>query len=116
MTRIVLVGAGSAQFGFGMLGELFQSEVLKDYDVVLHDINAQALEKVTTAANDFLEAHQNISCSISATTDPSEALKNASFVVISIEVGDRFALWDQDWKLPQQYGIPQVYGDVVVTP
>ena len=39
------------------------------------------------------------------------ALQNADFVVISIEVGDRFALWDLDWKIPQQYGIPQVYGE-----
>jgi alpha-galactosidase len=38
-------------------------------------------------------------------------LSKADFVVISIEVGDRFALWDMDWKIPQQYGIHQVYGE-----
>ncbi|BFO10107.1 hypothetical protein GGER_26170 [Serratia rubidaea] len=32
-------------------------------------------------------------------------------MIISIEVGDRFALWDQDWQIPQQYGIQQVYGE-----
>ncbi len=32
-------------------------------------------------------------------------------VVISIEVGKRFPLWDEDWTLPQQYGIKQVYGE-----
>ena len=39
------------------------------------------------------------------------ALPGADFVLISIEVGDRFALWDMDWKIPQQYGISQVYGE-----
>ncbi len=36
-SRIVLIGAGSAQFGFDMLGDIFQSEALKDSHVVLHD-------------------------------------------------------------------------------
>ena len=39
------------------------------------------------------------------------ALRGAQFVVISIEVGDRFKLWDIDWRIPQQYGIQQVYGE-----
>ena len=26
-------------------------------------------------------------------------------------MGDRFLLWDQDWKIPMQYGIHQVYGE-----
>ena len=33
------------------------------------------------------------------------------FCIISIEVGKRFELWDQDWKIPLQYGIRQVYGE-----
>lgn len=32
-------------------------------------------------------------------------------MVISVEVGDRLALWDMDRKIPQQYGIQQVYGE-----
>jgi RND superfamily putative drug exporter len=35
--RIVLIGAGSAQFGFGMLGDIFQSASLEGSEVVLHD-------------------------------------------------------------------------------
>ena len=31
--------------------------------------------------------------------------------LISIEVGDRFVFWDMVWKIPQQYGIPHVYGE-----
>ena len=32
-------------------------------------------------------------------------------VLISIEVGNRFELWDQDWKIPLQYGFKQIYGE-----
>jgi alpha-galactosidase len=48
---------------------------------------------------------------LSATTSRPEALQGADFCIISIEVGDRFALWEQDWRIPQQYGIRQVYGE-----
>ena len=53
----------------------------------------------------------NLDFSISVDSDLRNGLKGADFVVISIEVGDRFALWDMDWRIPQQYGIGQVYGE-----
>ncbi|BFO10106.1 hypothetical protein GGER_26160 [Serratia rubidaea] len=42
-TKIVLVGAGSAQFGFGTLGDIFQSKTLYGSEIVLHDINPASL-------------------------------------------------------------------------
>ncbi|AGB82526.1 family 4 glycosyl hydrolase, alpha-galactosidase/6-phospho-beta-glucosidase [Serratia sp. FGI94] len=109
-TKIVLVGAGSAQFGFGTLGDIFQSKTLYGSEIVLHDINPTSLAVTEKTARDFLAA-QDLPFSISATTDRKTALQGAEFVIISIEVGDRFALWDQDWQIPQQYGIQQVYGE-----
>ncbi|MEB6337746.1 family 4 glycosyl hydrolase [Serratia rhizosphaerae] len=109
-TKIVLVGAGSAQFGFGTLGDIFQSKTLYGSEIVLHDINPASLAVTEKTARDFLAA-QDLPFSVSATTDRKSALQDAEFVIISIEVGDRFALWDQDWQIPQQYGIQQVYGE-----
>ncbi|TCL01187.1 alpha-galactosidase [Shimia isoporae] len=110
MTKIVLVGAGSLQFGTGMLGDIFQSAHLKGADIILHDINLKAAKRTLGVAADYISAN-NLDHKVSATTDLGDALAGADFVVISIEVGDRFALWDLDWKVPQQYGIPQVYGE-----
>lgn len=110
MTKIVLVGAGSLQFGTGMLGDVFQSAHLTDAEIVLHDINLEAAQRTLKVAQDYMNAN-SLKQSISATTDLKAALQGARFVVISIEVGDRFALWDMDWKIPQQYGIQQVYGE-----
>jgi alpha-galactosidase len=109
-TRIVLIGAGSAQFGFDMLGDVFQSAVLADCHVVLHDIDAAALDRVLAAGTSFVEGHQ-LGVTLSATTDRKKALEGADFCVISIEVGDRFALWEQDRTIPQQYGFRQVFGE-----
>ncbi|HNV36480.1 MAG TPA: alpha-glucosidase, partial [Rectinema sp.] len=108
--RIVLIGAGSAQFGFGTLGDIFSSTLLKGSHIALVDIDGEALGNVYKAAQAFAEAN-GLNFTLSAHTDRREALKGADFVIISIEVGNRFELWDQDWKIPLQYGIPQVYGE-----
>ena len=110
MTKIVLVGAGSLQFGTGMLGDIFTSSVLKGAEIVLNDINEAAALRTLKAAQDFV-ADNNLDFTISVDSDLRNGLKDANFVVISIEVGDRFALWDMDWRIPQQYGIGQVYGE-----
>jgi alpha-galactosidase len=109
-TKIVLVGAGSAQFGYGTLGDIFQSKTLYGSEIVLHDINPAALAVTEKTARDFLAA-EDLPFTLSATTDRKTALHGAEFVIISIEVGDRFELWDLDWQIPQQYGIGQVYGE-----
>ena len=110
MSKIVLVGAGSVQFGCGTLGDIFQSDTLKSAEIVLHDINDAAVRRVHAVATDFAAAHE-IPATVSHSTDLPSALAGADFVIISIEVGDRFALWEQDWRIPQQYGIHQVYGE-----
>ena len=108
--KIVLIGAGSAQFGLGMLGDIFLSEVLEGTEICLMDINPETLEQVAQKARKYIK-QKELSFTITSTTDRKVAVKNSDFVVISIEVGDRFALWDMDWSIPQQYGISQVYGE-----
>jgi alpha-galactosidase len=108
--RIVLIGAGSAQFGYGTMGDVFQSKVLEGSHVVLHDINPDSLAVVHQTGQRFI-ADNDLPFSLSATTSRPEALEGADYCIISIEIGDRFALWEQDWRIPQQYGIRQVYGE-----
>jgi alpha-galactosidase len=108
--KIVLVGAGSAQFGHGTLGDIFCSAALSGSEITLLDINAQALDAVLKAAAAFIERH-NLTFTVNATTDRRAAFKGADYIISSIEVGNRFQLWDEDWKIPQQYGIRQVYGE-----
>ncbi len=108
--KIVLIGAGSAQFGYGALGDAFGTSALAGAEIALVDINVESLEVVRRSAESFVQ-ERNLSFTITATTDRREALPGADFVIISIEVGDRFLLWDQDWKTPMQYGISQIYGE-----
>ncbi len=108
--KIVLVGAGSAQFGCGTLGDIFNSAKLAGSEITLLDINAQALDVVLRVAREFIEKN-GLKYTVNATTDRRAAFKGADFIISSIEVGNRFQLWDEDWKIPLQYGVHQVYGE-----
>ncbi len=108
--KIVLIGAGSANFGLGTLGDILKSKTFEGSTVTLLDINPTALKRVEDIALRYIKKH-NLPFTLQATTDRREALQGATFCIISIEVGSRFELWDQDWKIPMQYGIRQVYGE-----
>lgn len=110
MQRIVLIGAGSANFGLGALGDIVKSRILQGSTIVLHDINAEALSRVERIGREYIRERE-LPFKLLATTSRQEALQGATFCIISIEVGNRFELWEQDWHVPQQYGIQQVYGE-----
>ena len=110
MNKIVLIGAGSTNFGLGTVSDIFKSKQLNGSTIVLHDINPTTLAKTKEIADKYKDKF-NADFNITATTNREEALKDANFCIISIEIGKRFELWDQDWKLPLQYGIKQIYGE-----
>tara|TARA_Y100000590_G_scaffold177411_1_gene202609 strand:- start:1499 stop:2812 length:1314 start_codon:yes stop_codon:yes gene_type:complete len=110
MYKIVLIGAGSTQFGLGTVGDIFKSKILEGSTITLHDINPEALKNTKNIADKY-KNELKINCSIEATTNLQEALKNANFCIISIEVGDRFKLWEEDWKIPVEHGSKQIFGE-----
>ncbi len=110
MYKIVLIGAGSTQFGLGTVGDIFKSKILEGSTITLHDINPEALKNTKNIADKY-KNELKINCSIEATTNLQDALKNANFCIISIEVGDRFKLWEEDWKIPVEHGSKQIFGE-----
>ena len=108
--KIVLIGAGSAQFGCGTMGDIFQSDILKGSEICLMDINSETLDKVFQVGQAYIQKNK-LDFKLTATTDRIKAVKGAKFVIISIEVGNRFELWDQDWNTPLQFGVKQIYGE-----
>ena len=92
MHRIVLIGAGSTNFGLGVVGDIFKSNFLEGSTIILHDINAKALDNTFKIASEYKEKLGK-EITIESTTSRKKALKGASFCLISIEVGNRFDLW-----------------------
>ena len=108
--KIVLIGAGSTSFGPSTLLDLYQSNDLQGSTIVLHDIDKEHLEVIFELAIAENKIHSN-KYQIERTTNRKDALDEADFIISSIEVGDRFKLWRQDYEIPKKYGSTQILGE-----
>ena len=109
--KIVLVGAGSTSFGPSMFTDIYHSKLLEGSTIVLHDIDKERLEiiyELLVAENERIYDNK---LSVERTTNRSAAFKNADFIISSIEVGDRFKLWMQDYEIPRKHGSTQIMGE-----
>lgn len=108
--KIVLIGAGSLQFGLGSVGSILNSQTLRGSTVSLHDIDPTNLKLVTQACQEVIEK-KNFDIELESTSDRKKALKDATFIINSIEVGPRFEWFDLDYETPRKYGNNQVMGE-----
>ncbi|MFC1712046.1 alpha-glucosidase/alpha-galactosidase [Candidatus Poribacteria bacterium] len=109
--KIVLIGAGSASFGRGTLADIMSCEDLKSYDctVVLVDIDEPALNKMAGLAK-LIGAHYKSPVKVEKTTDRTEALPGADYVITSV-TQKRYELWEQDFRVPLAYGFRNILGE-----
>jgi len=109
--KIVLIGAGSAVFTKGLIADFIKSG-FGTWEIALCDIKPDILESVTKLAKKMVE-QKNADIIITSSTDRTDLLPGADFVVTTIAVGGRRA-WEQDVKIPRKYGIYQPVGDSIM--
>ena len=85
MNKIVLIGAGSTNFGLGTISDIFKSKFLEGSTIVLHDINSKTLINTAEIANKYKEK-LGVNFSIVATTNRKEALKGAIDLGIAMQL------------------------------
>ena len=107
--KIVLVGAGSRIFAARVVADLYSSSELQGAEVVLVDINEEALDR-TWAFVQRLDEYMPGQCNLSMTTDRQEALPGADFVITSIAIR-RMELWLQDYLEPLRLGFNHCFGE-----
>ena len=109
--KIVLVGAGSREFGPASIRDLLLSDPLcgRGLNIVLVDLDASELER-TRAYADAVAERLGRSVALSATTDLADALPDADAVVMAIELR-RYFYWAQDFHVPRMFGSSQIYGE-----
>ena len=110
MTKITVIGAGSASFGENTLAALMRSKKLSGSHLALVDRNAQSLDIVHRLAN-RLNKEWDSNFIITAHTNHKDALDGANFVVSAIEVGPREELWKSDYDITLKYGVHQPYAE-----
>lgn len=111
--KIVLIGAGSAVFAKGLIADFIQSD-FGTWEIALCDINPAILDSITKLARKMVET-KNVQnrIQITSSTDRTELLPGADFVVTTIAMGGRHA-WEQDVLIPRKYGIYQPVGDSIM--
>jgi len=109
--KIVVIGAGSASFGRGMLADILLEPSLdsESTEVWLVDLDPKALDRMASAANK-LKQELGSKISFFGTADRTEALPGADFVLIAVSVR-RMELWEQDYRVPAAYGVKHVLGE-----
>ena len=108
--KVVLIGAGSAMFTRGLVGDMVRSGW--EGDLALVDVDAGALETARALAAKSIQA-MGSPLKLNATTDRRQALRDATLVICTIAVGGRRA-WEKDVFIPRKHGIYQPVGDSVM--
>ena len=115
MSKITFMGAGSTVFARNVLGDCMCSEVLRDGEFALYDIDGTRLAEsaeILGAMNETLGGHAKITTYLGVESR-KEALRGADFVVNAIQVG----LYDPctiiDFEVPKKYGLRQTIGDTL---
>ncbi len=111
MIKVVIIGAGSSSFGRGMVADALQADALRGrgLQLCLVDLDPIALEKMRQFA-ELLKAHTGSDAEIQATTDRTEVLPGAHYVLTAISV-HRYALWEQDFRIPLSHGFRHPLGE-----
>ncbi len=108
--KIVYIGAGSAVFGLKALSSILRSERLRGVQLELVDIDEPSLETMTGLA-EVMNREWGAQASIHSTTQRREALPDADFVIVSVQVGPREEVWEKDWRIPFERGVRQPYAE-----
>ncbi len=112
MPKIVFVGAGSTVFAKNLLVDILSIPELQTSEIILFDIDEQRLATSMVVAdriNDTLKAKAKIWC----TTNQSEALINADYVITMFQVGGYEPATVLDFEIPKKYGLRQTIGDTL---
>jgi len=108
---VTFVGAGSVVFASRLLCDIISHPELRESTICLMDINAERLRLIDKLAR-LTVAKYAPKAKVESTIDRKQALKDADYVVIMIQVGGLEA-FEKDIYIPLKYGVSQEVGDTL---
>jgi galacturan 1,4-alpha-galacturonidase len=109
--KITIIGGGSYLWTFGFVRQFVKSERMQGAEIVLMDINKEALDLVGAATGLFNKQHGS-PIKLTTTTDHDAAFDGADYVLTCISTGALDSM-RFDLEIPQKYGIYHPVGDTV---
>ena len=112
MTKLTIIGAGSAVFTKNIFTDLMFIDEFKKMDIALVDIDEKRL-KISHELLDVIAKKFNASPNIKSYTDRREALVGSDFIQSTIQVGGYKPSTVIDFDIPKQFGLKQTIADTL---
>ncbi|GIK75531.1 MAG: alpha-glucosidase/alpha-galactosidase [Chloroflexota bacterium] len=109
MPKITFIGAGSFGFTRTLVRDLLTFPLLEGSTICLMDIDAERLEWSRRAVQRIIDEGK-YPATVVTTLDRVEALKGASYVIVTILAGAT-DVWRHDIEIPKRYGVDMNVGD-----
>lgn len=113
MSKITIIGAGSAVFAFEIITDLLLTPALETGVIALVDIDSQRLELAHRIAEKAIAATgREGKWRVEASTDRKTVLPGTDYLINTIEVAG-LANVRHDFDIPMKYGVNQCIGDTI---
>jgi len=111
MAKVALIGAGSIVFTKTLMNDLLNTPALAGSHYCLMSRTMPKLERMEGFLNRVIDAN-GLDATVSRTLDLEEAVTDADYVIVMIQVGgmDAFGV---DYEVPLKYGVDQCIGDTL---
>ena len=106
-----MIGAGSVVFCKTLMSDILATPALADSEFALMSPTESKLRRMEAFANRMI-ADNKLPAKAWATTSREDAIRDADFVVVMIQVGG-FHAYGVDYEIPLKYGVDQCIGDTL---
>lgn len=113
MPKIAMIGAGSTVFAKNLMGDILSYPELADSHIALMDIDADRLSTSAIVGEKIKQALKNDRATITKHTARKEALKDADYVIVMVQVGGYKPSTVIDFEIPKKYGLRQTIADTL---
>ncbi|HYW48211.1 MAG TPA: alpha-galactosidase [Bryobacteraceae bacterium] len=107
--KIAMIGAGSIVFCKTLLNDILSTPALAGCEIALMSRTEEKLRRMEAFACRMI-ADNGLAAKVWGTTDRAEAIRDADFVVVMIQVGGVRA-FELDYRIPLRYGVDQCIAD-----
>lgn len=106
-----MIGAGSVVFCKTLMSDILATPALRDTEFALMSPTESKLRRMEVFAKRMI-ADNGLPARVWATTSREDAIRDADFVVVMIQVGG-FHAYGVDYEIPLKYGVDQCIGDTL---